>query len=363
MDPSNRYYLNNQNLRQTSMPIEVALARHDDVVRLLVALGADVNQPTRDTCSSDIISGRMTSLDFVRVVATELQEKLSETANTKSAASRTTATSSVPPLPLGSLLLPVLSGSPSLLPAPQVKQSLDLQWKTKFLEIVTEVNRIQASTYTPAANQNPDIYADLKAYYEETTSFFTSHGAKTALELEPTDRISEVQRADMIKGRIYAPQNYNYAPQCLNTPYSFWRLGLQGTQIAYASALNGLYEELYTACWEGDNEKIQKLCLPQDGPVIADTPIAIAVRWGDNWRGESLYYISIFALAETSVGYTPLHIALMQRNWDTARLILAIATAQYKPEEPKEAKFRKVAFDGAYHTCHDVILLSHSKVM
>lgn len=34
-------------------------------------------------------------------------------------------------------------------------------------------------------------------------------------------------------------------------------------------------------------------------------------------------------------GFTPLHIAVAQRNWGTAKLIIAIAMAQYKPAEPQ----------------------------
>ena len=48
-------------------------------------------------------------------------------------------------------------------------------------------------------------------------------------------------------------------------------------------------------------------------------------------------------------GYTPLHIAFMKRHWDTARLILAIAAAQYSPVDlkaptaPKFVSTRRIA--------------------
>ena len=38
-------------------------------------------------------------------------------------------------------------------------------------------------------------------------------------------------------------------------------------------------------------------------------------------------------------GTTPLALAVESRHWTTARLILAIAAAQYKPSEKQAAKF------------------------
>ena len=36
---------------------------------------------------------------------------------------------------------------------------------------------------------------------------------------------------------------------------------------------------------------------------------------------------------------TPLDVALYRRHWETARLVLAIAAAQYKPDEPDDKSF------------------------
>ena len=37
-----------------------------------------------------------------------------------------------------------------------------------------------------------------------------------------------------------------------------------------------------------------------------------------------------------AIGYTPLSAAVAGRRWSTARLILAIAAAQYEPDEDDE---------------------------
>ena len=40
------------------------------------------------------------------------------------------------------------------------------------------------------------------------------------------------------------------------------------------------------------------------------------------------------------IGCTTLSLALENRHWSTARLVLAIAVAQYKPKDEKAPKFK-----------------------
>jgi hypothetical protein len=46
-----------------------------------------------------------------------------------------------------------------------------------------------------------------------------------------------------------------------------------------------------------------------------------------------------------SHGHTPLQVAIIKRHWETARLLLAICAAQYKPEEKKLGRFENVIED------------------
>ncbi|KAG9049848.1 hypothetical protein FS837_008898 [Tulasnella sp. UAMH 9824] len=94
-----------------------------------------------------------------------------------------------------------------------------------------------------------------------------------------------------------------------------------------------LYDELYEACWNGDNDKIRALCLPptENSPsppsVTRDLlQITAKVKYTDH---DSDY----------SMGYTPLYVALRARKWGTARLILDIAERQRMKEgDEEEAK-------------------------
>lgn len=54
------------------------------------------------------------------------------------------------------------------------------------------------------------------------------------------------------------------------------------------------------------------------------------------------YAISYFIrpLIGSFLGFTPLHMAFMRRHWETAKLVLAIAAAQYNPDEPESQPFQ-----------------------
>ncbi|PSR72889.1 hypothetical protein PHLCEN_2v11256 [Hermanssonia centrifuga] len=330
-----------------SMPVAAAIGQYDEVVHLLVALGAEINLPTPDTSRlTSIKDGRMTYLDYVRIV----QKKASE--NIRSAARGSAPTSmplpflnsprsSHPPLAPFAMLNPptvaavgrggILSAgvAPSLGSGGMLKLGLAApvavpKWKSELLRIISECNDMQRKNFRPFSYNN-SVYADeIKTYFQEVETLFSSNAGKSAAELTPADDISMLQVDNMWLSRIHnSPMSYQtpFNP-VIKTPYSFHRLGRQEGHIGMHSNLTALYEELYEACWVGDHAKIQQLCLPQTSSKIPDTPLQISVHWGDNWQG-----------------YTPLFIAISARRWDTARLILAIASAQYDPEETKAQKF------------------------
>ena len=102
--------------------------------------------------------------------------------------------------------------------------------------------------------------------------------------------------------------------------------------------LKVFYDELYDACWRGDNATIQELCLPkqvEEGKepiqIVVQTTVAVgsAVPFGallgsdipEGWFSDFDF-----------IGWTPFLVALHRRHWDTARLVLAIAKAQYQPD-------------------------------
>ena len=91
------------------------------------------------------------------------------------------------------------------------------------------------------------------------------------------------------------------------------------------------YHELYEACFKGDNEKIQALCLPPDGVQVDETPLRITVQLGEPGRPHSIGWS--MAVSDFTPGVTPFSIVVERRKWNTAHLILAIAVAQFEAED------------------------------
>ncbi|KAI9451558.1 hypothetical protein BJY52DRAFT_1297200 [Lactarius psammicola] len=85
--------------------------------------------------------------------------------------------------------------------------------------------------------------------------------------------------------------------------------------------LKVFYDELYEACWMGDNASIRELCLPKQ-VAEGKEPIQIAVQT-----------TALCDSLSSWTGWTPFLVALHRRHWDTARLVLAITKAQYQPPD------------------------------
>ncbi|KAG8979630.1 hypothetical protein FRB90_008043, partial [Tulasnella sp. 427] len=123
-------------------------------------------------------------------------------------------------------------------------------------------------------------------------------------------------------------------------PFKRYSLFISGWGEDYPGThLIPLYDELYEACWTGDNDKIRALCLPPKDETAVPASgvrdllqITVRVKYTDQ-------------LSNYSKGYTPLFVALRARKWDTARLILQIAQEQLAKEEDEEDN-RKTANRG-----------------
>ncbi|KAG8914789.1 hypothetical protein FRC01_003908, partial [Tulasnella sp. 417] len=117
-------------------------------------------------------------------------------------------------------------------------------------------------------------------------------------------------------------------------PFKRYSLFVSGWGEDYPGThLIPLYDELYEACWNGDNDKIRALCLPpkdDSAPPPSGTRDLLQITARVKYTEHTSNY---------SKGYTPLYVALRARKWDTARLILEIAEEQLtKEDEDEEVK-------------------------
>ncbi|KAI0350817.1 ankyrin [Trametes cingulata] len=151
-------------------------------------------------------------------------------------------------------------------------------------------------------------------YFRKAEELLVSRRAKTWKELYP-DSEADPDPASFFRPAL--PDLYDY-----QSPTAYYKFSRQWGFTEVPSHLVALYDELFEACVAGDKAKIEELCLPKDAKSKGDGKLLqIACRFGNDW------------------GLTPLSLALYQRHWDAARLVLAIAIAQYKKKTEKPAKF------------------------
>ncbi|KAJ7058898.1 ankyrin repeat protein [Mycena amicta] len=256
--------------RQYFHPIEAALSRRDGVVRLLVALGAPINLGVKAALGRySRAESRRTYLDWVRYA----QRKVDEDQKHKTPQT---------PVPAESL-----SG-----------------WQAYLDECVKN------EQYT-GDDERSKQYLALKAYFADMEGVLLDNGAKSWSEVYPEHQSAALEQ----KLNQFGPG------EGVSYPVRYWRMTGGGAMKRVDHALEAVYDELYEACFNGDNETIQKLCVaPPSG-----MPLQISVVVAEHTQNQ--YW---------NTGYTPLFAAFSRRHWETTRLIISIVAAQYQIPEKKE---------------------------
>lgn len=312
------------------LPIDVALANYDESLHLLVALGADINRLIRrPTVYYGFASNRMTPLDFARHGLEELKKERERLAKAKEEKDSNKNTG----------LLAQSYVSPNK-PQPEDQElpQPPPAWESFLLGLIEQCEAVEAahreknkpeedkrmSTYKVAPRS---YFDDIQTYFQDAEATLLAHGAKTADELFPPEPpkpnpAPSMQQGSHMLGMLAAQPAAETKPKLqyfgIQPPFNFHRHGMnEGTGMRRELALR--YRELFTAIWVGNHSKIQQLCLPAHNKKAHETPLQISVHWGDSYKG-----------------YSSLYLAILARRWDTAKLILAIATAQHRPREQKE---------------------------
>ncbi len=318
-------------LRLACQPVEAALGQCDDVAQLLISFGATIDFGLKrslegySTKRPSDGTVRRAVKDWVEFGLTELTEKILKQES--------------------ELLVPAI--------APTASQSVDspkTEWQAYLkeyedcLKIKSSSTDTSAKTALAAKQQALEKSMDAKAYLLEVQDVFSKHNAKTWNELYPSTKTEELK----VQSKTPIP------PSSPNPEQEEWvYVNLSKESFSYRTVrvpqhLVAAYDELHEACYNGDNEKIQKLCLPDGEPEAngvegGESPLNISVRyvtkstgfyyprWGNSSILLPMQYAEVFA-----IGYTPLSAAVAGRRWSTAKLILAIAAAQYQPSENDE---------------------------
>ena len=215
------------------MPVEIAIHRYDQVIFLLAGLGASLSIGTQQSYQRTWNKGA-SLLDAVEELIKKLDEDLGNPKQTTG------------------------------LECMEVDNADQPEWKAWLIKS-NEAIKVFGEKGNKKQQDNELINERnrMKDYLWEVRVLLKEKKAKTWDELHPDAEKKEKRRADKQQIRVI--------------PFQVWASNW------YASAVSQekvpLYEELYQACWNGDDDKIRELCLPPpEGTTRKVAPLQIVCK-------------------------------------------------------------------------------------
>ncbi|KDQ28734.1 hypothetical protein PLEOSDRAFT_49989 [Pleurotus ostreatus PC15] len=277
-------------LSKVHHPIEVAVAKFDTVTDILLAFGADPNVWIKSSFeySSD---GKKTVLDWLQGAIPWIDTRI--------------AAEEQPP------------AEPPV--AFATKGSVWETFLATYQDSLQEVRKArQANNAVTDSSDRLRNLKEIKSYLVYVQTQLKGNGAKLGREVDPPLAGQTPIKLEFESDTaVTATAVYEEAPYALIIDNYY-------NAPPVPMALKKSYDELYEACLNGDNAKLEELCLPPKSGKTQSRLLQITVTMRDpknHWRKQ---------------GFTPLFAAIHAGHWSTARLIMAIATAQYKPTEEEE---------------------------
>ncbi|KAH9483204.1 hypothetical protein JR316_0005308 [Psilocybe cubensis] len=273
-------------------PLEVAIKNHDDLGKLLINLGVTVDFGTLQSLGrySDVAQ-RRTIKDWIDMAIVSIENQI---------ASKNVENVEV-------------ADSPMAAPDEEDDKGWMAYYKKHHNREATprpHMKEQEAATKRRQARiekQDLEYMQDIREFLVEIQSLLTAKGAKTWAELYPTVESQATIEGGSSRNRrnFRSLVSHRTVKPSDTLKISYVHLSPKNSydRNPVAQHLNSAYEELFEACFSGDNDRVQRLCLPIEGQET---------------DGSS---------------DTPLSAAIAGRQWATAKLVLAIATAQYHPAD------------------------------
>ncbi|ESK95874.1 ankyrin repeat protein [Moniliophthora roreri MCA 2997] len=297
---NNWYGQPTNNLDMAVTALEAAIACFDDVVQLLIPLGASADVTIKAAkvryANSD---DKKSLLDWVQYAIDSTDEELEKLEEGKSDKKKN---------------------------ADKVDESGMKGYYAKYLDIVEhrhQYNRANDDEEKERVDDQRRKWTRIKTYLSHVERLLISKGAKTWKELNLNEEQNSERDGYTRRIRHVKVEEPATKPE---TRYRYLREQRYGVGNLVPSHLTASYDELFEACMKGDNGTIQRLCLPAEGTETDQAPLQITVQLSHPTNEYS------------DTGLTPLAIAVLHRHWNTARLVFTISAAQYDPEE-KDKKF------------------------
>ncbi|KAL8890878.1 MAG: hypothetical protein Q9215_002029 [Flavoplaca cf. flavocitrina] len=169
----------------------------------------------------------------------------------------------------------------------------------------------------PGKAQRLEALKEIQVRFLHLRDQLRNNGAKTLEELFPDTpkTADETEKAQPEKKKAFEPSV---------------TFGVTASEEVLAG-----YLQLFEAAWEGDDKKIKALTMAQ---------------WGPDGNMQPLHVSNADAK-----GFTPFTIAVYRRHFETAKMILGIADAQFKSPESNDASRRryKIASEDEYSDSDD----------
>lgn len=234
------------------MPVEVALIQQDEVVSLLAVLGATVDMTVH--------SSNITLLQWISAMLKKLRTpNISETTQDP---------------PIGDTWAQYIAYLAAVLPTKEEEPKEGFEGVRKSLSVLPVVT-MTPNSWSVLPHLDEEYALAIADYYARAESILGAHCA-----MPQASQCGETQTPQTSVWQHGAPQGTGYAR---HTKYA---------TVPIPAHLKVFYDELYEACWTGDNTAIQELCLPKQ-PKESKEPIQISVVT-TTYVGSVHYPISMF---------------------------------------------------------------------
>lgn len=259
-------------------PVETAVSTGDDIANLLVALGATIDIGLKRAMSTYVSSQERRSLaDWFDFAINELTENIkAKTIEHDGKAQENLKQLEQSKTPEGATGWKAVRG--------------------KYLDDLAAANAVnieyQEKVRAQQARQRQQTierFTDTKEFLRDIRATLTARKAKTWNKIYPTSESAAKPTNQTINHPYQAP----IADDAQSDGYVFLNKHHYRRQYVPKHLVEA-YDQLYEACYTGDNAKVQQLCLPVEGQDLTfarggSVPLNISVRQIDNsissWDG------------------------------------------------------------------------------
>ncbi|KAG8785845.1 hypothetical protein FRC15_000608 [Serendipita sp. 397] len=332
--PSNAYRPQKEDgqwLKEINLPVESALACQSNLVFPLIELGADINVGVKGERSSYGITFPSLLLDAVRKSIRNLESTVK---GYTELASR------------------IIQDEPTSYPHEQWTETDNslIGWLTSqvknyaILKLEEDKKRTKEGVATQLRNEiSPMNMLERTAFAQldwlkQVEKSIIAHGGKTRLELYPEALEEEEQDRNVRPFPVTPSVSTEIVQARLPVEYRVYRGG--NGNDAVPTYLTEQYAQLFEACWKGDHATVERLCLPPKTGVPKKDATYLQVTAFIQRTAKLDVYKAGRTFSYTSPVMSTLAVAIAARQWNTAKVILAIALAQYEKLDSKEPKYQ-----------------------